>query len=131
MLKYVLISLSAVMLIYATAQALEPGNFPLTIYANEDFRLNLTHTAYSSPVNLTGYTFKLQAKKAYGQPAFVTFSSAVSNAAAGQTTHWLTKRSTAANAKTSGVYDLMQTAPDGTVSYKLKGTIQFIETVTR
>ncbi len=113
------------------AQALDPGNFPIVVYANEDYRLNLQFKNYTTPINLTGYTFKLQAKKSYNTPAFITFSSAVTDAANGQTTHWLTRQNTAAHAKDSGVYDLMQTAPDGTVSYKMQGTIQIRETVTR
>lgn len=113
------------------AQALEPGDFPIIIYANEDYRLNLSHTANGQPIDLTGYSFKLQARKGAGTPAFLTFSSAVTNAAQGQTSHWLTRAATAANAKAAGTYDLMQTAPDGTVSYRMKGTIQIMETVTR
>lgn len=113
------------------AQALEPGSFPIVIYANEDYRLNLTFKSYTTPVNLTGYSFKLQAKKAYGLPAFLTFSSSVTNAAAGQTSFWLTRQATAANSRASGVYDLMQTDPSGNVSYKLRGTIEIRETATR
>ena len=115
----------------APAFALDPGPFDLTVYANEDYVLNLTHKANGQPINLTGYQYKLQAKKSAGSAAFVTFSSAITNAAAGQTRHWLSKATTRGNANSAGSYDLMQTAPDGTITYRLKGNIKIVETVTR
>lgn len=114
-----------------SAQAVDPGLYDITVQANEDYRLNLTHTANGLPVNLTGYSFRLQAKKNGATPVFLTFSSAVTSAPLGKTSHWLTRATTAANAGTAGTYDLMQTAPDGTVTYKLKGQIKILETVTR
>jgi hypothetical protein len=117
-------------LLATPAAALDPGSFDITVYANEDYVLNLTHTANGVPVNLTGYTFKLQSKKTSGQP-FLTMSTAITNAAAGQTRHWLTKAATRNNANTAGSYDLMQTAPDGKVTYRLKGNIRILDTVTR
>lgn len=125
------LSIIILLMICAPAQALDPGNFPIVVYANEDYRLNLTHKSYTSATNLTGYSFKLQAKKSNSSAPFLTFSSAVTNAAAGQTTHWITRRATADRSGMSGIYDLMQTAPNGTISYKLKGTIQIMDTVTR
>lgn len=123
--------LLALLLTPSLACALEPGTFDITIYANEDYRLNLTHTANGRPVNLTGYSFRLQAKKNPTTAAFLTFSSAVTDAVGGKSSHWLTRATTRANASTAGIYDLMQTAPDGTVSYRLKGAIKVMETVTR
>lgn len=113
------------------AQALDPGQYDITVYANEDFRLNLTHTSSGQPINLTGYSFKLQAKKTPTAPVFCTMSSSIVNAAAGTTTHTLSRRYTAAIANTAGVYDLLQTAPDGTTSYRMQGKIRVLETITR
>ncbi|MBT0665743.1 hypothetical protein KI809_15645 [Geobacter pelophilus] len=128
-----LIIIAILLMIAIPAQALDPGQFDITVYANEDYRLNLTHTANGVPVNLTGYSFKLQAqaKKGPGAAVLVNFSSAVTDAAAGQTSHWLSRRATAANSNAAGIYDLMQTAPDGTVTYRMRGAIKFLETVTR
>jgi len=124
--------IAALLLIPTLALALDPGAFDLVIYANEDYVLNLTHKAGGQPINLTGYQFRLAAKKnATAVTPFLVMSSVVTNAAAGQTRHWLHRTTTAANASAAGVYDLMQTAPDGKVSYRLKGTIRILETVTR
>ncbi len=126
-----LLILLALALLAVPAAALDPGPYDLTVYANEDYVLNLTHKASDVPVNLTGYSFKLQAKKTAASPVFLTFSTAVVNAAAGQTRHWLTKGTTRNNANSAGIYDLMQTAPDGKVSYRVQGKIRILETVTR
>jgi len=111
------------------ASALEPGPFDIIIQANEDYVLNLTHKANGVPINLTGYSFKLQAKK--GAIVFLTMSSSVVDAAAGKTRHKLSKAYTADRANTAGIYDLMRTAPDSTVTYRLKGNLKILETVTR
>lgn len=130
-LKTTLCLLAALIFVAAPARALDPGQYDITVYANEDYRLNLVHTANGVPVNLTGYQFRMQARKTGAAAAFVTFSSAVTDAAAGKTSHWLTKAATAANVNVAGQYDLMQTAPDGTVSYRMQGKIRVMETVTR
>jgi len=111
------------------ALALDPGQFDIIIQANEDYVLNLTHKANGVPINLTGYTFKLQAKKAGA--VFVTMSSAVIDAAAGKSRHKLSRQYTADRANSAGVYDLMRTAPDSTVTYRLKGSLRIMETVSR
>lgn len=119
------------LLIAIPAQALDPGTFDLTVYAGEDYVLNLTHKANGVPVNLTGYQFKLQAKKPGSATPFLTMSSAFTNRSTGQTRHKLSKAYTRSIVNQSGNYDLMQTAPNGTVSYRLKGSIRILETVTR
>jgi len=130
-LKTTLCLLAALIFVAAPARALDPGQYDITVYANEDYRLNLTHTAGGVPTNLTGYTFRLQAKSTAAATPFVTFSSAVTSASAGQTRHWLTRAATAAHVNKAGVYDLMQIAPDGTVSYVMRGKVRIVETVTR
>ena len=131
-LAYVLSGLFVLSFFAVSGHAGTPGPYDITVQANEDYRLNLTHTANGRPINLTGYQFKLQAKKAAADSAaFVTFSSAVTDPLLGKTSHWLHRGTTAANVRATGIYDLMQIAPDGTVTYKVKGTIKFMETVTR
>lgn len=122
---------SLLLLIAIPAQALDPGPFDITVYANEDYQLNLTHTAAGVPVNLTGYQYRLQAKKPGAAAPFLTMSSVIVNAAAGQTRHTLTKAATAALANMAGIYDLMQIAPGGSISYLMQGKIRILETVTR
>jgi len=113
------------------ASALDPGPFDQTVWANEDYYLNLTHKANGIPIDLTGYQFKMQGKKSGAAAPFVTFSSAIVNPANGTTRHWLSRRATLDRINQAGVYDLMQIAPDGTVSYRMMGKIVFRETTTR
>jgi hypothetical protein len=107
------------------------GNYDILIYANQDYQLNLQFKADGVPENITGRTYKLQAKKTGAAASFLTFSSSITNAANGQTRYWLTRATTRANANSAGTYDLMETGTDGKVTYRLKGGFRIVETVTR
>lgn len=132
MKRLVTLMIVALFCVAGNAEALDPGVYDITVQEGEDYVLNLTHKANGLPVDLTGYSFRLQGKRTLASPvAFVTFSSAIVNPTAGQTRHWLTRAATRDRANTAGVYDLMQTAPGGAVSYPMKGTIKFMETVTQ
>lgn len=130
-MKRLVLLILFVCLLATPAFALDPGPFDLTVYANEDYVLNLTHKANGVPVNLTGYQFKLQAKKPGAATPFFTMSSAIINAAGGQSRHWLHRTTTRNNANSAGVYDLMEVNPSGNISYRMKGNIKVLETVTR
>ncbi|MBT0664759.1 hypothetical protein KI809_10650 [Geobacter pelophilus] len=126
-----LLVIAILLMIAVPATALDPGQYDLTLYANEDFELNLTHTAAGQPVDLTGYSFKMAAKKSGVAVPFAIFSSVIVDAAAGKTRHRLSRRATAANANVAGTYDLLQTDPSGNNSYRMRGAFKILETVTR
>lgn len=129
-LRYICLAL--ILFVPLSASALDPvGNHDLLIYANQDYQLDLTFKTDGVAEDLTGRSYKLQAKKTGAATPFVTFSSAITNAAAGQTRHWLTRNATRANINTAGNYDLMETAADGKVKYRMRGTLRIVETVTR
>jgi len=76
----------ALCLLAGRAFALDPvGNFDILIYANQDYELNLIFKTDGVPENLTGRSYKLQAKKTGATAPFLNFSSTVVNAATGQT----------------------------------------------
>ncbi|NVO00018.1 MAG: hypothetical protein HXX17_11885 [Geobacteraceae bacterium] len=105
--------------------------YNILIYANQDYELNMTFKTDGVPENLTGRTYKMQAKKSGAASPFLNFSSFVTNAATGQTRYRLTRATTRNNSDSAGTYDIMETGADGRVKYRVKGTVRIIGTNTK
>lgn len=129
--KQIVAVLAVLALCLLAGRAFSADTYDMTVYANEDFILNLQFKADGVPENITGRTYKLQAKKTAAAAPFLTFSTAIVNAANGQTRHWLTRATTRNNSSQAGIYDLMETTPDNKVNYRMRGSIRILETVTR
>ena len=109
--------------------------YDITINQGATYQLVVTWNVSGSPVDLTGYTAALQAR--YNVDASTTFISLTSGSgltlggALGTITVDLTAAQTAALTCFYGVYDLELTAPDGTVTRLLQGTVTVSKEVTR
>jgi hypothetical protein len=135
--KYILVvgALFTLHFSHVTALADDIGTYNMVVQGGSDFRLNLTFYSDDKktiPVNLSGYSFKAQIRKAAADVTpFATFSSAVTNSGAGTASFWLTRAATAARANSAGIYDIRVTDPAGNIAYWIKGAVQFLATVTR
>ena len=107
------------------------GTYNILIYANQDYELNLVFKTDGVPENLTGRTYKMQAKKSGAASPFLNFSSSITNAVTGQTRYSLTRATTRSNSDSAGAYDIMETGADGRVKYRVKGTVRIIGTNTK
>ena len=88
------------------------------------------------PMNLTGYSAKMQVRKSASSPDVIVELSTVNGAislggALGTIAMALTATQTAAITAKAGVYDLEMTAPNGTVTRFLAGMVEISKEVTR
>lgn len=121
-----------------------PGALNLTASQGEDFSKtiviqtcsawNPTYTACTgttTPMNLTGYTFRAQVRQNYTDAAaFSTFSTSTTPLI-GTVTLRLNRSKTDALANKSAFWDLAMTAPSGDISYLLRGTFTVKYSATR
>jgi len=134
MIKRLLLLTALFVSLLSTAYALDPAVYDAVMYANEDYRLNLTlKDSTGAAMNLTGYSYKAQFRQ---QPApagavYATYSATVSNAATGAVTVKLSKSQTSALSGLTGFWDLQQTDSGGSISYLLSGRAVVKTTVTR
>jgi hypothetical protein len=108
--------------------------YDIVMKAGADYRSTHVWTSKATgvPVNLTGSVFQAQFRSApYPQGMlFAAYSTTMVNADTGQFRLSLSRRQTATLSGKSGVWDIKQTAADGTVSYRYGGTVRVIPVVT-
>lgn len=118
----------------------KPGEFDLTIYQgalfNEQFQFFLANG--TTPMNLTGFTARLQMRSTYGAPdAYVTLTTenggiTIEDAAQGLVTIKIDATETALLTQIDGVYDLKM-LPDGDEERAVRvmwGTVRLSREVT-
>lgn len=107
----------------------------LVMRAGADYRATLTWTqpVTKAAVNLTGNSYAAQFRTAPypGGALLATYSTVVTNAAAGQMQLRLSKAQTRALSGKAGVWDLKQTDAAGLVSYRFGGMAKCLPTVTQ
>lgn len=106
---------------------------PLVIQQGEDFvKRYQIRDKNKKPVNLTGYSFKAQGKKAYTDASpFINFSTSVFSNQSGIFLLSVPKRITSKYpVTTTGYWDLQMKFPDGSITYLIKNTFSFSPTVT-
>jgi hypothetical protein len=105
----------------------------LVMKAGADYRASLTWTdATGTAINITGNSYAAQFRSAV-YPAgtlFATYSTTITNAAAGQMRISLSRAQTAALSGKAGVWDLKQTTSGGEVKYRFGGTARVLPVVT-
>jgi hypothetical protein len=113
-----------------------PGNHDITIPKGSTFTYPLTYKVSNSPVNLTGYTARMQARQSHTSSSVVieltTANSKISlGGTAGTITLSLTAGETAAITQSSLVYDLELVSGGGEVTRLLEGSLILTPEVTR
>lgn len=118
-----------------------PGTLNLDMYAGATFDYTLTWAEDSTPVNLTGYSARMQARRSYTESAYVfelTSSSGITLGGSAGTiallysaTNTATVGTTLANTKTQLVYDLELVSGTGVVTRLVQGVITVWPEVTR
>lgn len=106
----------------------------LIMAAGADYRATLTWTTPGSgtPINLTGNSYAAQFRSAAYPTGtlYATYSTVITNAAAGQMQLRLSRAQTRANSGRTGIWDLQQTDQNGLVSYRFGGKAVVQPTVT-
>lgn len=92
---------------------------------------NLSLCKNRTPVNLTGYSFRAQARQTYPSTAVYANMSTSVVALSGIVTLYIHKATTATLGGKTGYWDLLATLPDGSLQYLANGQIYFKSTVTR
>lgn len=144
------VSLAAVagfILLASLTFALDIGIYNITMLAGEDYTLPMTMNVCADnpqptdpskcvnvqPVNLDGYSYKSQFRSA-PYPAgvlYTTYSTVFVNLSAGRVDLKLSAAQTAALSGKSGTWDLRETSPNGSVTYRTGGTVNCKPTNTR
>ena len=93
-------------------------------------------TANRTPIDLTGYTARMQARKSYNSTNAIidltTENGGISIIALeGKISLYISSIETSAIGEASGVYDLELIAPNGDISKFIRGTVRFPEEVTK
>ena len=120
------------MLLLATP-AYAGETYDIVMKAGEDYRRTHTWTTKAGqPINLTGSSYVSQFRSAPWPEGVVyaNFSAVVTNAAAGQIRHSLSRRQSATLSKKVGVWDIRQTDAAGLVSYRYGGTVKVLPPAT-
>ena len=112
----------------------------LTINQGETFRQSFTWqtqpvpTTPATPVDLTGYTARMQIRQNYGQPVIAelntTNNGIVLGGTAGTVDLYISAVTTAAFTPGTALYDIEFTAPNGDVIRKIAGAITITPEVT-
>lgn len=144
------ISLAAVVgivLLATLSSALDIGIYNITMLAGEDYTLPMTMNVCADnpqpadpskcvnlqPVKLNGYSYKSQFRSA-PYPAgvlYATYSTVFVNMSAGRVDLRLSAAQTATHSGKSGTWDLRETSPSGSVTYRTGGTVNCKPTNTR
>lgn len=124
--------LLALCLVTTAAANSIPGSLNLTSYQGERFsKTFVMKDGNGAVMNLTGYSYKAMVRKSYTDTVPLAEFGVTISPVAGEVTLSLTSVQTTALANTSNMWDLQQTAPDGTVSYLLRGTFRGLYSATR
>lgn len=116
-----------------------PAELDLVIYQGATFRRTFTWKTGSSltPVNLTGFTARMQVRKKITDPdpviSLTTSNGGIvlTNPTAGEFEIVITDTLTSALTIKTGVYDLEFVAPGGDVSRLMQGAVEVSPEVTR
>lgn len=111
-----------------------PTQFDLVMLAGADYTLSIKNTdTAGAAVNITGYQFAAQfrAAPAPAGALFATYSTAITNAPAGQFKVTLSKAQTTKLSGQSGIWDLLQIDAAGKATYLLTGKAAVRATATR
>ena len=133
-MKRLLLIVAALCCVVATAWALDPALYNITMQAGEDYRLTLVlKDAAGAVQNITGCSYRAQYRSSYAPAGtvYATYSAIVTAPATGTVSVRLSRAQTGALSGTSGVWDLQQTDSGGAVSYLMKGSATVAPTVTR
>ena len=111
------------------------AQYNIIIEQGATWRLSLTwKDSAGAPIDLTGYTARMQVRQAYGAAdALLSLSNGTGitlGPSAGVITLTASATQTAAIAARNGVYDLEMVAPDGTVTRLLQGSVTISPEVT-
>jgi hypothetical protein len=115
----------------------QPANYNLVIYQGANLSQVFTwQDSNQTPVNLTGYTARMQARTSIEAPTpFIDLTNAnggvTLGGSAGTVTVTMTATQTAAITETVGIYDLELVSPGGIVTRFLQGTVVISREVTR
>ena len=114
---------------------MNPGRYNITVYKGTTFQLSPVWKVDNLPVNLTGYSAKMQVRQFTDSSVAVELSTdngkIVINAGLGQINMTLTAAQTTALTANSYQYDLNLTSPDGYVYKILQGAFVVNESVTQ
>jgi hypothetical protein len=142
-MKRLLIAAGMMIATSCFADSYIPATMNLQINAGEDYAATVRLSTCSSytplsglcrgtltPVNLTGYSFQAQIRAtAYSSAVLGNFSTSTVPST-GNLTWKLSHQTTLALFGKSGYWDLRMTAPDGSLSYLLKGSVTFTPRIT-
>jgi len=114
------------------------GTYDLTIEQNATFQISVfwtTSTTPPVPINVTGYTAKMQIRPAVGDPtvlATLTTSNGgiIMGDTDGKITLYMSDSTTLAFTWVTGVYDLDVVSPTGFVTRLLEGNVTVSQAVT-
>ena len=116
---------------------MQPAKLNLTIKQGATFRKRLTwRGSNKKPINLTGYTAKMQARSAYGDPQ-VLFELSTENGGitlggtAGTVELYTSDEATALFNFERALYDLFLYAPNGDALPLFEGNVRLVLGVTR
>jgi hypothetical protein len=112
------------------------GTYDMILYQGKTVSLNLTASSTSGAMNLSGYSARLKARKAYDGDTIVNFSSTDNSitfpsATAGQIRIVKTAAQTAALSVTQGVYDFELESSTGDVNLLMYGSFKVFPEVTK
>jgi len=112
-----------------------PGRYNITVYKGTTFQLSPVWKVDNLPVDLTGYSTKMQVRQFTDSSVLVELSTAngraVISAGLGQIALTLTATETAALAANTYQYDLNLTSPSGYVYKILQGAFVVNDSVTQ
>lgn len=104
---------------------MKPGRYNYRITQGDTFQNVPVWKIGGTPVNVTGYSAKMQVRKAVGGTVLIELSSANGRITVGTTdgsfTFYISPADTAALQAGEWVYDFDVTAPNGTVTTLLQG----------
>ena len=114
---------------------MNPGRYNITVYKGTTFQLSPVWKVDNLPVDLTGYSAKMQVRQFTDSSVLVELSTAngraVISAGLGQIALTLTATETAALAANTYQYDLNLTSPSGYVYKILQGAFVVNDSVTQ
>ena len=113
----------------------EPGTLNLTMWQGATWDYTLTWTISATPVNLTGYTARMQVRKLHSSPTAVlsltNLAGITLGGSAGTIVLAATATQTAAITASTYVYDLELVSGAGVVTRLLEGTMTVDAEATR
>lgn len=131
--KQIVAVLALLALCLLAGRAFSAETADLVMKAGADYRAKLTwNDTTGRAVDITGRSYVAQFRSApAGGTLFATYSCIVTTATQGKMEIHLSRRQTATLSGKAGVWDLKQTATDGSVTYRFGGNAKVLPTVTQ